>query len=56
MVPAIPPFPDTWKFPFQSFSGSQTSKFMDGDVVPVTRQIVGTCRGAFEPGGVNSPA
>ena len=56
MTPAKPPFPDTWKFPFQPFSGSQTSKFIDGDVVPITRQIVGSCSGSFRPGGVNDPA
>src|SRR5678816_4946504 len=70
MVPAHPPLPTAWNFPFH-FAGSHTSILMseslDGISVAATRQNAGsdaytrdTCGGAppcrAAPGGVNAPA
>src|SRR5882762_4700666 len=64
MVPAQPPLPTAWNFPFQSAAGSQTSILMsesdEGVSVAATRQNVGSwlnCGAAGSvPGGVNAPA
>src|SRR5580765_5175176 len=64
MVPAQPPLPTAWNFPFQSAAGGQTSILMsepdEGATVAVTRQKVGSWLnyGAAEPvqGRVNGPA
>src|ERR1700733_12219313 len=64
MVPAQPPLPTAWNFPFQSVVGSQTSILMsesaEGVSVAATRQKVGSwlnCGVAGPvPGRVNAPA
>src|SRR5580704_13660102 len=64
MVPAQPPLPTAWNFPFQSATGSQTSILMseshEGVSVASTRQKVGNwlnCGVAGPvPGRVNAPA
>ena len=46
MVPAHPPLPTAWNFPFQPDAGSQTSILMsespDGVSVAATRQNAGS--------------
>src|SRR5437762_3932950 len=64
MVPAQPPLPTAWNFPFQSAAGIQTSILMsesdEGVSVAATRQKVGcwlNCGAAGPvPGRVNVPA
>src|SRR5438045_9628228 len=64
MVPAQPPLPTAWNFPFQSAAGIQTSILMsesdEGVSVAATRQKVGSwlnCGAAGPvPGRVNAPA
>src|SRR5216683_1115524 len=64
MVPAQPPLPTAWNFPFQSVAGIQTSILRsesdEGVSVPATRQKVGSwlnCGAAGPvPGRVNAPA
>src|SRR5438128_12458787 len=64
MVPAQPPLPTAWNFPFQSAAGSQTSILMsesdEGVSVAATRQKAGSwlnCGTAGPvPGRVNAPA
>src|SRR5262245_53068507 len=64
MVPAQPPLPTAWNFPFQSEAGSQTSILMsesgEGVSVAATRQKAGNwlnCGAAGPvPGRVNAPA
>src|SRR5256885_14922143 len=63
MVPAQPPLPTAWNFPFQSAAGIQTSILMsesdEGVSVAATRQKVGSwlnCGAAAPaPGRVNAP-
>src|SRR4249920_1925933 len=46
MMPAQPPFPTAWNFPFQLCTGSQTSAWIseseDGFIVTATRQNAGS--------------
>src|ERR1017187_2932979 len=65
MVPAQPPLPTAWNFPFQPDSGSQTSIWMSeslvGFSVAATRQKAGSslywrAAAAVTPGKLNSPA
>src|SRR5438105_14953458 len=67
MVPAQPPLPTAWSFPFQPEDGSQTSILMSESVlgvsVAVTRQKAGSdayaCAAAprpAPPGGTKPPA
>src|SRR6266550_2171545 len=64
MVPAQPPLPTAWNFPFQSTAGIQTSILMsesdEGVSVAATQQKVGSwlnCGAAGPvPGRVNAPA
>ena len=53
MMPAVPPFPTPWNFPFQPFRGSQTSKRIDGFADAISRQNAGRLASAVPPGGVN---
>src|SRR5947209_8081659 len=60
MVPAKPPLPTPWNFPFHPEAGIQTSNWISesavGLILPATRQKAGRFRIGFPPGGVNSPA
>src|SRR5262245_2312731 len=64
IVPAQPPLPTVWSFPFHPVAGSQTSLLMSeslvGVSVAVTRQNAGSLAYVFvaprAPGGVNDPA
>src|ERR1700686_2340540 len=60
MEPANPPFPALRNFPFQSETGSQTSKRMYeslvGRITPATRQNAGRLLRVLPKGGTNFPA
>ena len=52
----MPPLPMPWNLPFQSVSGSHTSKLMAGAMTPATRQKAGASTAADPAGGVKPPA
>src|SRR5215831_19586453 len=56
MMPASPPPPTAWNFPFHAdASGNQTSNLIAGETTPATRQIDGTLSGSRTPGAANVP-
>src|ERR1700689_1804608 len=60
MVPARPPLPTPWNFPFQFATGNHTSKWITdtavGFRIPCTSQNAGRFSMGRPCGGVNAPA